>query len=422
MDKTIAKSLFAGMLAMSAGCVTGEDFVPPPPKPLTVIRTEPQKPTSESNAKLDANVVAPVVDKAPKRSSKGRDKKQPVPPATVRKVALVVQNHAAPGAEIPLMALTDALTAKLSGCGLQVINPYNAIGVNLNRTAAGEKMPEVSAMEIARKLKADGAITASVLEFLDSASDTTHQYSIRIVLNLADAWSGATVVEGETVEKSSPYYADDLVRRKKAKLLNDLMYAAAEECAKRLKNNPEVKTWRPTPPPPPKPLPPPPEPKRPILDKIVDKLSAEMLLSPQFVKNYEEQKEKDERIPIAVIGGMENESGHTEFDAGLKAAGERFRKKLFDSKLFDVKDDAILVNLAKRIVASGNSATENGDLMEALKQHGSPDFFVIGNLTHFADLDGTGYYKFRMTMHSLRTGKIAWEGIETITTNKETAE
>jgi hypothetical protein len=99
-------------------------------------------------------------------------------------------------------------------------------------------MPEVSAMEIARKLKADGAITASVLEFLGSASDTTHQYSIRIVLNLADAWSGATVVEGETVEKSSPYYATDLVRRKKAKLLNDLMYATAEECAERLKNNP----------------------------------------------------------------------------------------------------------------------------------------------------------------------------------------
>jgi hypothetical protein len=133
------------------------------------------------------------------------------------------------------------------------------------------------------------------------------------------------------------------------------------------------------------------------------------------VKNYEEQKEKGERLPIAVIGGVENESGHPEFDAGLKAAGERFRKKLFDSKLFDVKDDAILVNLAKRIVESGNSATENGDLMEALKQHGSPDFFIVGNLTHFADLDGTGYYKFRITMHSLRTGKIAWEGIETIT-------
>jgi hypothetical protein len=147
-----------------------------------------------------------------------------------------------------------------------------------------------------------------------------------------------------------------------------------------------------------------------------------MLSSPQFVKNYEEQKEKGERTPIAVIGGMENESGRAELDAGLKAAGERFRKKLFDSKLFDVKDDAILVGLAKRIVASANSATENGDLMEELKQHGSPDFFVIGNLVHFADLDGAGYYKFRITMHSLRTGKIVWEGIETITTNKEPAQ
>ena len=31
------------------------------------------------------------------------------------KVVLIVQNHAAPGSGIPMMALTDALTAKLSG-------------------------------------------------------------------------------------------------------------------------------------------------------------------------------------------------------------------------------------------------------------------------------------------------------------------
>jgi hypothetical protein len=148
MDKTIAKPLFTGMLAILAGCATGEDFVPPPPKPLTVIHTEPQKPTSESNAKPDASAVAPVVDEAPKRRAKARDKKQPVSPAAVRKVALVVQNHADPGAGIPFMALTDALTAKLSGCGLQVVNPYNAIGVNLNRTAAGEKMPEAAPVVI----------------------------------------------------------------------------------------------------------------------------------------------------------------------------------------------------------------------------------------------------------------------------------
>lgn len=337
-----------------------------------------------------------------------------------RKVALIVQNHAGQGASIPFMALTDALTATLSGRGFQVVNPYNSVGVNQNRTAAGEKTPEVPAMELARQLKAEGAITASVVEFLDSTLGTPpvlHQYSIRISISLADAQTGAAVCGEKTIKVKSPKYTNNQVAQNKQEYLGDLMFAAAEECAERLKSNPAVKVWKPTPPPPPKPLPPPPQPKRPVFDKIVDRLSVEMLSSPQFVKNYEEQKEKGERLPIAVIGGMENESGRPEFDAGLKAAGERFRKKLFDSKLFDVKDDAILVSLAKRIVASGNSATENGDLMEELKQHGSPDFFVVGNLAHFADLDGTGYYKFRVTMHSLRTGKIAWEGIETITGN-----
>ena len=338
-----------------------------------------------------------------------------------RKVALVVQNHAALGANIPIIALSDALTAKLSGRGLQVVNPYNSVGVNQNRSVFGEKTPEVSAMELARKLKADGAITASVLEFRDillgSSPTEYHQYSIRISLSLADAQTGAAIC-GETIKSKSPKYTKSQVAKNRQEYLGDLIYAAADECAEQLEKNPAVKNWKPVPPPP---LPPPPSPRRPIFDKIVDKLVVEMLSSPQFVKNYEEQKEKGERTPIAVIGGMENESGRAELDAGLKAAGERFRKKLFDSKLFDVKDDAILVGLAKRIVASANSATENGDLMEELKQHGSPDFFVIGNLVHFADLDGAGYYKFRITMHSLRTGKIVWEGIETITTNKEPA-
>ena len=339
-----------------------------------------------------------------------------------RKVALVVQNHAAFGANIPIIALSDALTAKLSGRGLQVVNPYNSVGVNQNRSVFGEKTPEVSAMELARKLKADGAITASVLEFRDillgSSPTEYHQYSIRISLSLADAQTGAAIC-GETIKSKSPKYTKSQVAKNRQEYLGDLIYAAADECAEQLEKNPAVKNWKPVSPPPP---PPPPPPRRPIFDKIVDKLVVEMLSSPQFVKNYEEQKEKGERTPIAVIGGMENESGRAELDAGLKAAGERFRKKLFDSKLFDVKDDAILVGLAKRIVASANSATENGDLMEELKQHGSPDFFVIGNLVHFADLDGAGYYKFRITMHSLRTGKIVWEGIETITTNKEPAQ
>ena len=340
-----------------------------------------------------------------------------------RTVALVVQNHAAPGAQIPTMALTDALTAKLADVGFRVVNPYNSVGVNQNRTVLGEKTPEVSAMELARRLKSNGAITASVLEFLDSTLGTPpalHQYSIRISLSLADAQTGAAVC-GETIKVKSPKYTNNQVAQNKQEYLGDLLFAAAEECAAKLKCNPNAVKWEPTAPPPsPKPLPPP-SPKQPMFDGLVDRLLAEMLSNPQFAKNYGEQKEKGGRLPISVIGGMENESGRAELDVGLKAAGERFRKKLFDSKLFDIKDDAILVSLAKRIVASGNSATENGDLMEELKQHGSPDFFVVGNLAYFADLDGSTYYKLRITMHSLRTGMIVWEGIETVTQNMEAA-
>ena len=72
----MVKSMFAVVVTMTAVCATGENFVPPPPKPLTVIHTEPQKPTSESNAKLDANVAVPVVDESLKRRATYRDKKQ----------------------------------------------------------------------------------------------------------------------------------------------------------------------------------------------------------------------------------------------------------------------------------------------------------------------------------------------------------
>ena len=176
------------------------------------------------------------------------------PSAEARRVALVVQNHAGQGASSPFMALTDALTAKLSGRGFQVVNPYNSVGVNQNRTAAGEKTPDMSAMELARELGADGAVTASVTELLDSTIGTPpvlHQYSIRISISLADAQTGAAVC-GETIKVKSPKYTNNQVAQNKQEYLGDLMFAAAEECAERLKRNPAVKEWKPTPPPPPR--------------------------------------------------------------------------------------------------------------------------------------------------------------------------
>ena len=330
-----------------------------------------------------------------------------------RNVVLVVQNHAESGATIAFMALTDALTARLANCNMRVINPYNSVGINQNRDARGEKTPGVSAMELARRLKADGAVTASVVEFRETpSSGAERKFVIHMILNLADAQTGATVC-GATVCKTSPKYTAKQIDMHRADYISKLMYMVADECADQLKENPLLKEWEPTPPRPPKKKPAPLPPSTSI-DKKVDALVKEMFTNPQFVKNYENSKAmRDDHLPIVVIGGLENKTGNVGLDELIKAAGEYFRVKLFNSKLFEVKDDGVLVALAKRIVASGNSPLEDGEIMSALKQHGSPEFFVVGDFKSLTDLDGIDYYKFRISIHSLSNGKIVWEGIET---------
>ena len=93
------------------------------------------------------------------------------------KVALVVQNHADNGARIPMAALTDALTAKISGPVFQVINPYNVVGVNQNRTVVGEKTPAVSATELAKKLDLSADITEKLERLLLNKSEMVNKYA-----------------------------------------------------------------------------------------------------------------------------------------------------------------------------------------------------------------------------------------------------
>ena len=350
------------------------------------------------------------------------------PTAQARRVALVVQNHA-PGARIPMMALTDALTAQLSGMGYEVINPYNSIGVNQNRDVRGEKTPPVSALELARGLNAHGLVTASVIEFLDSTIGTPpqlHQYSVRISLNLADVQTGATVC-GETVKVKSPNYTNSQDAQRRQEFLGDLVQAAAAECAERLQNNPKVRGWVPTPPPPPRPLPPPPPPPQLTLsdvDGAVQKLVAAMRMSTVFRTNYDAVQKKIERAPLVIVGGLvdltKGKSPTDDVDNFLGAASQSVRMLLVNSNLFDAKDDALVTTITKRIIENGNSPLEDGELMSALKQHGSPDFYMAGDLRYF-DESAARMYRFRLALHNLHTGKIIWEGTETITKKKAVA-
>lgn len=347
-----------------------------------------------------------------------------------RKVALIVQNHASRGAEIPFMALTDAIAAKLSGRGFQVINPYNSYGENLNRTSRGEALPETSAMAVARQLGADGAVTASVLDFRDLTIGTPpklHQFSIRISLNLADAQTGA-VVCGETIKLKSQKYTNNQVAQNKSEYLGDLMYAAAEECAQRLEDKAKSANWRPA-------LP---STRGNIgvldrrglvrgagvegkyvltpsdLEEAVKALLSAMCKDVIFIDVHNAVKSASGKTPIAVNGGIVNMTGDKGYDGMVNAADATLRVLMRDTSLFDVKDDAVAAAMAKRIIASGNSPLENGEPMDWLKQHGSPDYYVVGDLRKFVDFEKRTTYRVHLAIHSLANGKVAWEGLLTV--------
>jgi hypothetical protein len=97
----------------------------------------------------------------------------------------------------------------------------------------------------------------------------------------------------------------------------------------------------------------------------------------------------------------------------LAAASQGVRMTLMNSGLFEAKDDALVTTMTDRIIKNGNSPLEDGELMSVLKQHGSPDFFVVGDMMYFAD-KSIGKYRLRLAMHNLHTGKIVFEDTYTI--------
>ena len=358
---------------------------------------------------------------------------------------LVVQNHVQ-GAILPMESLADAFTAKLSGTKFRIMNPANVIGIAQNRTAAGETIPEASATQLAQALGADALLTASVIEIRDETTPLTHQYTIRLAFNLADAKSGATIC-GEKVLRQSPKYTLEQVKRNSRKYLDDLLYAAADDCAELLESKtppdafekrlkPELVSRRKTNLPPavgttPKPFvfgpqkPLVPESRkiaRPAqselpamteLDAAVEALISRMQQDDLFVKNYSVAKSAANRQPVIVLGGLEDKTGA---DGGsikirLEATLATLRVSLFNTRLFEIKDDEASVALAKRIVVGGDSPLENGESMALLKTHDSPDFYVLGDLRRFAD-NSESFYRMRLAVHSLASGKIVWEGIQ----------
>ena len=169
--------------------------------------------------------------------------------AAQRKVALVVQNHTSDAPTLPMAAFADTLSSRLSGDVLRVVNPHNVIGVNQNRTAAGELMPEASAQEIARMTGADGVVTASIQEFTGrdirlEGKAVAHRLKVRLALNLADAATGETICGVDGFEDSKNYTAEDL-KADTATLYEGLMHQAAAKAAEKLLAKVATTEWNP---------------------------------------------------------------------------------------------------------------------------------------------------------------------------------
>ena len=338
-----------------------------------------------------------------------------------RNVVLVVQNHT-DASSIVSTEIADTLTASLSGRGFNLINPANSFGVVQNRTKYGERLPDISAIELARELRADGAITAAVQEYVVESIGVPARgcvVKVRLAINLFDATTEAAVCGVSAVSRSQQYTIAKF-NANKSSISEEALHAAAESCADLFVQKMADIDWQPT--------------AQPALDGeagqaervraygplTMSDLDAAygamlegMVSSPLFVKNYGERQAAMDKLPIAIVGEIKDATDMDLTDM-LAATRDNIRVGLFKTKLFDVKDDAAAVELGKRIIAGGNSVLEDGELFQSLKQHGSPDFLVLGDVRIFADFAGRRTFRLHLALHDFATGKIVWEDIKTI--------
>jgi len=170
--------------------------------------------------------------------------------ATPRSVALVVQNHTSDAPTLPMSALADTLASRLTGDTLSVVDPQNVIGTNQNRTAKGEKMPEVPVRELGLILKTDGVVTASVQEFsgediLFEGKAVAHTLKVRLALNLMDTATGKNVCGIDGVEFSENVTTENL-KSNTATLYEGLMHQAAAKAAVQFLAKVKSSDWRQT--------------------------------------------------------------------------------------------------------------------------------------------------------------------------------
>lgn len=344
---------------------------------------------------------------------------------------LSVCNHTGAPIGDTLLQLADTLAVKVRGSGVSVVNVSNRV------------ISEAEAIDIAREHGADSLLTAAIVS-VDRETvieDSIYRLVVSATLNLQDVESLKSLA-GADVEVVSENITAQQLKRNQSLIYHRIMKKVAEEASKRLVAELDGVVWpqrsrakapcRKEPivlltPPPVRPTVVAPLQKKPITDKrltvadmdgAIVALGTAMLTDSGFRSNYASVTNRiaesgEGRLPVAVIGGLTDLTKGAAHAELVDSAHATERVVLFKSKLFDIKDDTIIAALTKRILASGNSPLEDGEVMSALKRHGSPDFFVVGDLREFGGVDGIKY-RLRLALHDLATGKVVWEGFHDI--------
>lgn len=146
------------------------------------------------------------------------------------------------------------------------------------------------------------------------------------------------------------------------------------------------------------------------LELSAQQLMEQMLSSPQFLSHYNTEKNAKGRLPVIVIGNIENKMNE-HVQEWLDVVGDVVRVTLSNSSLFVVKNDDKITKQSRTTPNSDNKV-ENGTLVQEMETRDPPDYIVLGDLRHFSEVDGSHTYRLRLALHSLKTGKIVWEGIQ----------
>ena len=154
------------------------------------------------------------------------------------------------------------------------------------------------------------------------------------------------------------------------------------------------------------------------LESSAAELMEKMRLSRRFSEEYAavtnalQRDAPPRRRPIIVVAFLENRTTQR-IQGRLDAVRDTVATSLFDSGLFDVKDDEATAKILSRIVRGVDGGMEKGTLLQTVGERDAPDFMLTGELRHFEDFGGVHTYRLALAIHSLKTGRTIWQGVQT---------